>query len=88
MEEQFFGENAAYTGNLGGGGTTAAARDASLAAIVAVLPGFQPDVNASFSFMVATTVAPPCFTATATGLTGSRVAGEVYTVDCNNVKNY
>lgn len=30
----------------------------------------------------------PCFTAVATGIDGSRVAGEIYAIDCNNNRNF
>jgi prepilin-type N-terminal cleavage/methylation domain-containing protein len=30
----------------------------------------------------------PCFIATATGNAGSRVAGDVFTIDCNNNRNF
>lgn len=29
-----------------------------------------------------------CFVAVATGIVGTRVAGEVYAIDCNNVRNF
>ena len=29
-----------------------------------------------------------CFTAIATGVTGTRVAGEVFAIDCNNTRNF
>jgi len=30
----------------------------------------------------------PCFTAAATGLTGTRVAGDIFAIDCNNNRNF
>jgi len=30
----------------------------------------------------------PCFIATATGVAGTRVAGDVFTIDCNNIRNF
>ena len=30
----------------------------------------------------------PCFIATATGIAGSRVAGDVFAIDCNNIRNF
>ena len=30
----------------------------------------------------------PCFTAIATGLTGSRVDGDIFAIDCNNSRNF
>ncbi|MFN3741035.1 MAG: hypothetical protein ACK4TF_10310, partial [Thermodesulfovibrionales bacterium] len=32
--------------------------------------------------------ATPCFVATATGVAGTRVAGDVFAIDCNNNKNF
>ena len=31
---------------------------------------------------------PPCFVALAAGNTGTRVAGDVFAIDCNNVRNF
>lgn len=36
----------------------------------------------------ATVVLDPCFVATATGVAGTRVAGDVFAIDCNNAKNF
>lgn len=30
----------------------------------------------------------PCFVATATGFAGTRVAGDVFAIDCNNLRNF
>ncbi|MDQ7788096.1 MAG: prepilin-type N-terminal cleavage/methylation domain-containing protein [Thermodesulfovibrionales bacterium] len=30
----------------------------------------------------------PCFIATATGIAGTRVAGDIFAIDCNNVRNW
>jgi prepilin-type N-terminal cleavage/methylation domain-containing protein len=105
LEEQFFAENGTYTADLGAAGNTAAARDANLAAIDAVLPGFRPGAGTSFSYRIVqnnqlnTPVANPpawaaspagtfCFTAVATGITGTRVDGAVFAIDCNNNRNF
>jgi prepilin-type N-terminal cleavage/methylation domain-containing protein len=32
--------------------------------------------------------ATPCFVATATGVPGTRVAGDIFAIDCNNLKNF
>jgi type IV pilus assembly protein PilA len=76
LEEQFFAENGAYT-----------AAAANVAAIQALLPGFRPGTGLSFNYAITVTVTPPCFVATATG-TGGRVAGDVFTIDCNNNRNF
>jgi prepilin-type N-terminal cleavage/methylation domain-containing protein len=36
----------------------------------------------------ATVPQTPCFVATATGVAGSRVAGDVFAIDCNNNRNF
>jgi prepilin-type N-terminal cleavage/methylation domain-containing protein len=94
LEEQFFAENANYT-------TSAA----NVAAIQALLPGFQPGTGISFNYAITqnvqitgggnTTANPPttaaltpCFVATATGIAGSRVAGDVFAIDCRNNRNF
>jgi len=77
LEEQFFSDNSDYT-----------ATAADVAAIQAMLPGFQPGQNLNFAYQVVhdqsvTAINPlafgataPCFTAIATGIAGTRVAGE------------
>ena len=75
FEEQFFAENASYT---------AAAADT--AAVEALLPGFQPGGDVKFDYTI--TVGGNCFVATATGIGGTRVDGDIFTIDCNNNKNF
>jgi Tfp pilus assembly protein PilE len=89
LEEQFFADSADYT---------VAATDA--AAIQAMLPGFKPGSDLKFSYQLvhdqsitatdplAYGASSPCFTAIATGVAGSRVAGETYAIDCNYNKNF
>ena len=90
MEEQFFSENAGYTASAGG----CAANTNNVAAIQALLPGFQPPPDLSFSYCITQNVnlagAPTtnCFRAQAFGNTGSRVAGETFAIDCTNNKTY
>lgn len=87
FEEQFFAENASYTANIAGD-----------------LPGFQTGQYTRFTYAITTAVAlttpvavpyaggtavqTNCFVATATGNTGTRVAGDVFAIDCNNNKNF
>jgi prepilin-type N-terminal cleavage/methylation domain-containing protein len=68
------------------------------------LPGFRPGTDTSFSYRTiqnvalvppvavpydgATTNQIPCFVATATGIAGRRVAGDVFAIDCNNNRNF
>ncbi len=93
LEEQFFAENASYAGPA-----------ANVAAIQALLPGFRPGTGLSFNYAITqnvaltppvavpyagvTAVQAPCFVATATGIAGSRVAGDVFAIDCNNNRNF
>jgi prepilin-type N-terminal cleavage/methylation domain-containing protein len=93
LEEQFFAENGSYTtiGNLSGwrpGG------DANLSftynATNAVGKGLPTPVplpynNTTINLSPATT---PCFIGTATGKAGSRVANDVFAIDCNNNRNF
>lgn len=87
LEEQFFAENASFSAD-----------------ITNDLPGFQTGQNVRFTYAVTTEVAltlpvaipyagsttaqTSCFVATATGITGTRVAGDVFAIDCNNNKNF
>lgn len=93
LEEQFFAENSLYTVNA-----------ANVAAIQALLPGFRPGTGLSFNYAItqdvaltppvavpydgATAAQTPCFVATATGIAGTRVAGDVFAIDCNNNRNF
>lgn len=36
----------------------------------------------------ATTALTPCYTAVATGVNGTRVAGDIFAIDCNNNRNF
>ncbi|MBM4135407.1 MAG: prepilin-type N-terminal cleavage/methylation domain-containing protein [Nitrospira sp.] len=90
LEEQFFSERGQYTASLG----VCAADNDNIAAIQAVLPGFRPGTGLAFSYCTEQDIRldganqTPCFRASAFGNTGSRVAGEIYRIDCNNNKNY
>jgi len=86
LEEQFFSESATYTAVLGN------------------LTGFQPGNGSTFNYALQVGVALPqpvaipydgvtvvqanCFIATATGLAGTRVAGDIFAIDCNNNRNF
>jgi len=87
LEEQFFSENANFTADI--------AND---------LPGFQPGGFVRYTYAITTEVAlttpvpvpyaggtgaqTNCFVATATGNAGTRVNGDIFAIDCNNVRNY
>ena len=94
LEEQFFSENGAYTADIG---TCAADNPGNLALIKAVLPGFKPSNTSNFSFCLEqdediagadTSASYPCFAARAYGDTGTRVAGDVFDIDCNNDRTF
>lgn len=90
LEEQYFSENSDYTASTG----TCAADNNNIAAIQAVLPGFKPGSGLSFSYCIEHdikldgTAQTPCFRARAFGNTGSRVAGDIFRIDCNNNRDF
>lgn len=94
LEEQFFAENNRYTISLG----NCAANNPGNDAIVRngggdptnALPNFRPGTGGSFSYCLEQNIdsngnaQDPCFRASAFGNSTSRVAGEIYSIDCNN----
>jgi len=97
LEEQYYAENTTYTNSMG----TAGANQAGNVALIQVsLPGFQPGNPLRFSYQIVTgqqitttsplayTALSSCFTAIATGNSGTNVSGEVYAIDCNNIRNF
>lgn len=86
LEEQYFAENGCYSPRVGGACNDAAY--ANVAAIQAFLLRFRPGTSLQYDYSLATVGAGPSFTATATGKTGTRVDGDVFTIDNNNNKNY
>lgn len=99
LEEQFFAENAAYTVNLG---TCAADNPGNVATIQTgggdptnALTGFRPGNGTTYSYCTEQDIdlngnatATPCFRASAFGNTGTRVAGDIFMIDCNNNRNF
>ncbi len=103
LEEQFYAENGTYTapaGQVAGAGQpgNVAIIQGSLRNF---RPGTATELSFSYQIVqnirintpvaappVWTTVLNPCFTAIATGNAGKRVAGEIYVIDCNNVRNF
>lgn len=98
LEEQFFAENGSYVA----GADTAAVMtalpgfkpgsDLNFAYKITNVTGKSlpstvpvPYDNTTQNLAPATT---PCFIATAAGNTGSRVAGDVFAIDCNNNRNF
>ncbi len=90
LEEQFFADNGDYTASAG----TCAADNNNIAAIQALLPGFRPGNDTSFSYCIEQNIdlngnaQTPCFRASAFGNTGTRVAGDTFRIDCNNNRNF
>jgi type IV pilus assembly protein PilA len=70
--------------------------DATDGGIEDFLPGFKPGATSSLGYDYSITTdstgagggTASCFTATATGKTGTRVAGDTFTIDCNNTRNF
>lgn len=94
LQEQFFAENGRYTVskgvcNPGNPGNVALIRTGA-----DPLPGFNPGDGLSFSYCIelninlAGAVQNPCFRASAFGNANSRVANDVFRIDCNNNKNF
>jgi len=101
LEEQVFADSSAYAPTTGAAGADQPGNIALIQA-VGVLPGFKPGTGTTLSFSyqivqnqqitatnpLAYGALTPCFTAIATGNTGSRVAGDVFAIDCNNNRNF
>ena len=100
LEEQYYAENGCYykTGgpptvctNATIGNTTNPTT--SVTAIQGFLSGFRPGSGQQYAYEIDTNSTgtgggtASCFIATATGV-GSRVAGDSFTIDCNNNKNF
>lgn len=89
VEEQRFADQGAYVG----AGVCAANND-NIAAIRAVLPRFQPATGLNYSYCIelnmnlAGTATSNCFRASAFGNTGTRVAGDLFQIDCGNNRNF
>jgi len=94
LEEQFFAENGAYT-------ATAPNVAAIQALLPGFRPGtglsftYSTTQNVQINGGGRTATNPPttaaltpCFVATATGIAGKRVAGDVFAIDCNNSNNW
>lgn len=92
LEEQFFAENGAYTPSIASyKGTTA-----SDGGIEDTLRGFKPGDAANLNYTYAIVQnkdinnadQTPCFRATATGKADKRVAGDSFSIDCNNNRSF
>lgn len=101
LEEQYFQEYGCYKADVGGFDDNTGATAGDLGAAPGSLGtpgcgagatdsiGFRPgnEPGLQFRYTVAAAVGPPpTFTATATGKAGTRIAGEIYTIDQNGTK--
>ncbi len=99
LEEQFFAENGAYAGTAANTaaiqvllpgfrpGTGLSFNYVITNAVGVGLPNPVPlPYNGATAALVP--AATPCFIATATGVAGTRVAGDVFAIDCNNNRNF
>jgi type IV pilus assembly protein PilE len=90
LEEQYFAENGRYAPNPDAtwnyNGTYGTADNG----IEDVLPGFKPGDAASlaFSYSLQSSGTGTAFIATATGKSGTRVAGDTFWIDNNNNRNF
>ncbi len=86
LEERYYSQNGTYVA------WDCNAAD-NLTAIRSVLPQFQPGSSLRFRYCLTLNqdingnAQTPCFSITATGNNGTLVAGETYSIDCNNNKS-
>jgi prepilin-type N-terminal cleavage/methylation domain-containing protein len=86
-EAQFIAENANYTNNLGNLPSFQPGPSAQF--IYAINVGVAlPAPPVAVPYNGATVGQATCFVATATGIANSRVANDVFAIDCNNNKNF
>jgi len=88
FEEQWFSENAAYTGILGNFPAFQPGPGSYFVYAIQGVGVALPPPPVAIPYNFATVGQANCFVATATGLPATRVAGDVFTIDCNNNKNF
>ncbi len=90
LEEQYFAENGRYAPNPDNTWSYKGTYGTADNGIEDVLPGFKPGEAASlnFTYSLQSSGTGTAFTATATGKTGRRVAGDTFTIDNNNNRNF
>lgn len=102
LEEQYFQEYGCYRADVGGFTDNTGATPGDLGAApgsggasgctgltdhIGFRPGNEPGLQFTYTVVAsAVGVTPPTFTATATGKAGTRVAGDVFTIDQNGTK--
>jgi prepilin-type N-terminal cleavage/methylation domain-containing protein len=85
FEEQRFAERAEYSDNLADfPGFTGTGRQYNYALSVDV--ALSPPI--AIPYNGATVAQADCFVATATGIPNTRVASDIFAIDCNNNKNF
>ena len=91
LEEQFYAENAAYaplaslTGFQPGPSVNFTYAITNVTGVGLPAPVPTPYAGTTAALVPNTT---RCFIATATGIAGTRVAGDVFAIDCNNNRNF
>jgi prepilin-type N-terminal cleavage/methylation domain-containing protein len=102
LEERFRADNGIYTGDLGvtrdatclTGAQAEANVTNGVSGIQTDLPLFRPGNDAQFCYYILANEditgagQTPCFTAVANGLTGTRVEGDIFSIDCNNDRTF
>jgi len=100
LEEQFFAEQARYTISLGTcaqdnpNNVTQIRQGGAAPDPTNALSGYNPGSGLSYSYCIETNInlagaaQTPCFRASAFGNTGTRVAGDVFRIDCNNNRTF
>ena len=92
LEERFYAENGCYYMPSGGACTNTTIT--GVASIQAFLPGFNPGSSLNYTYSVTTTSSgqgggtASYFSAAAAGISGTKVSGDTFTIDCNNNKNF
>lgn len=90
LEEQYFAENGRYAPNPDATWTYKGTHGTADNGIEDILLGFKPGDEASlnFSYSLQSSGTGTAFIATATGKTGTRVDGDIFTMNQNNVRNF
>ena len=102
LEEQYYAESGCYYMTGGPPPACTNVNLTGVANIQTYLPGFKPtdiitdptEDRLNFSYSITTNSSGPgggtasCFIATATGKAGGRVPNEIFTIDCNNGRNF
>jgi len=89
LEEQYYAENGCYY-REGNPLTCTNKNIPNVASIQAFLPGFKPGSSLMFDYSITTNSGgtgggtASCFVATADGRNGTRVADDIFRIDCNN----